>query len=72
MRFFQTFKMGLERSLAWATRFRPMTPGDPHPPETPLRSVDLIQALPAAIYTCDPEGYIQSFNSAAAELWGRS
>jgi PAS domain S-box-containing protein len=49
-----------------------MTPGDPHPAETSLRSADLIQALPAAIYTCDPEGYIQSFNAAAAELWGRA
>ena len=50
-----------------------MTPvGDPHSSETSLRSADLIQALPAAIYTCDPEGYLQSFNAAAAELWGRS
>jgi PAS domain S-box-containing protein len=32
----------------------------------------LIQALPAAVYTCDSEGYIQSFNAAAADLWGRS
>jgi PAS domain S-box-containing protein len=49
-----------------------MTSGDFHPSTPPLRSADLIQALPAAIYTCDPEGYLQSFNSAAAELWGRS
>ena len=49
-----------------------MIPGDPHPADTSLRSADLIQALPAAIYTCDPEGYIQSFNGAAKALWGRA
>ena len=32
--------------------------------------VDLIQALPAAIYTCGPDGYIEIFNAAAVELWG--
>ena len=31
----------------------------------------LIQALPAAIYTCDARGYISLYNNAAVELWGR-
>jgi PAS domain S-box-containing protein len=31
----------------------------------------LIQALPAAIYTCDANGYILTYNKAAAALWGR-
>ncbi|WP_395744828.1 PAS domain S-box protein [Prosthecobacter sp.] len=31
----------------------------------------LIQSLPAAVYTCDREGYIQLYNAAAVELWGR-
>ncbi|MDB6005493.1 MAG: Histidine kinase, partial [Prosthecobacter sp.] len=31
----------------------------------------LIQSLPAAVYTCDCEGYIQLYNAAAVELWGR-
>lgn len=33
-------------------------------------SSDLIQALPAAIYTTDAEGRITSYNDAAAALWG--
>ncbi|AEV96593.1 PAS/PAC sensor signal transduction histidine kinase [Niastella koreensis GR20-10] len=31
----------------------------------------VIQALPAAVYTCDADGYILSYNEAAASLWGR-
>jgi PAS domain S-box-containing protein len=31
----------------------------------------LIQALPAPIYTCDANGYILTYNKAAAALWGR-
>jgi PAS domain-containing protein len=31
----------------------------------------LIQALPGAIYTCDANGYILTYNQAAAVLWGR-
>lgn len=31
----------------------------------------LMQKLPIAIYTCDAEGYIVSYNNAAANLWGR-
>jgi PAS domain S-box-containing protein len=31
----------------------------------------LIQSLPAAVYTCDIKGYIQLYNAAAVELWGR-
>ena len=32
---------------------------------------ELIEGLPAAIYTCDAEGRITFYNNAAAELWGR-
>jgi PAS domain S-box-containing protein len=31
----------------------------------------LIQNLPVAVYTCDEFGYIQLYNKAAVELWGR-
>jgi len=36
-----------------------------------LLSHQLLQALPAAVYTCDADGYIQLYNKAAVELWGR-
>lgn len=32
---------------------------------------DIIQTLPAAIYTCNAKGVITSYNQAAADLWGR-
>jgi len=35
------------------------------------RSRELLQTLPAAIYTTDADGRITFFNDAAAELWGR-
>jgi len=41
-------------------------------PVSALNSADLIQALPAAVYTCDADGYVVTFNAAAVELWGRS
>lgn len=31
---------------------------------------ELVEALPAAIYTCDKDGYITLYNNAAVELWG--
>lgn len=36
-----------------------------------LLTDQLLQALPAAVYTCDADGYIQLYNKAAVELWGR-
>src|SRR3954465_13425708 len=36
-----------------------------------LFSIDIIQSLPIAIYTCNAEGYITAYNKAAATLWGR-
>jgi|GEM_PF-361666 len=33
---------------------------------------ELLQKLPAAVYTCDHEGKIILFNKAAEELWGRT
>ena len=35
------------------------------------RDRQLVERLPAAIYTCDLEGRISYYNSAAIELWGR-
>ena len=32
---------------------------------------DLIQALPAAVYTCDERGRVTLYNQAAVALWGR-
>jgi PAS domain S-box-containing protein len=32
---------------------------------------ELIERLPAAVYTCDAEGRIQLYNQAAEDLWGR-
>ena len=32
---------------------------------------DLIQTLPAAVYTCDDQGRVTMYNQAAAMLWGR-
>jgi PAS domain S-box-containing protein len=39
--------------------------------ESEHRYRQIIQGLPAAFYTCDPEGKIKSFNKAAVALWGR-
>ena len=39
--------------------------------ESERRYRDLIEALPAALYTTDAEGRLVVFNSAAAQLWGR-
>ena len=33
-------------------------------------SADVLQALPAAVYTTDAQGRITSYNEAAADLWG--
>ncbi len=35
------------------------------------RFSDLLQALPAAVYSCDAQGRVTMFNRAAASLWGR-
>jgi PAS domain S-box-containing protein len=39
--------------------------------EIEARYLQLIQGLPAAIYTCDANGYIATYNQAAINLWGR-
>lgn len=31
----------------------------------------VLENLPAAVYTCDADGYIKFYNKAAAKLWGR-
>jgi PAS domain-containing protein len=31
----------------------------------------VIENLPAAVYTCDNDGFIQTYNKAAVALWGR-
>jgi PAS domain-containing protein len=33
-------------------------------------STDLLELLPAAVYTTDAQGLITFYNQAAAELWG--
>ncbi len=35
------------------------------------RYKNLLHSLPFAVYTCDTNGYVQLFNKAAIELWGR-
>jgi PAS domain S-box-containing protein len=32
---------------------------------------NILESLPAAVYTCDKNGYITFYNKAAADLWGR-
>ena len=39
--------------------------------ESEARYRDLIQALPAAVYTCDERGRVTLYNQAAIALWGR-
>jgi PAS domain S-box-containing protein len=41
-----------------------------HRTETERRLKDLIEALPAAVYTTDAEGHITHYNQAAADVWG--
>lgn len=40
--------------------------------ESEKQYFDLIQHLPAAVYTCDVQGRILIYNNAATELWGAS
>ena len=37
-----------------------------------LATWDLLEDLPVAVYTCDKDGYITSFNKAAVKLWGKT
>jgi PAS domain S-box-containing protein len=39
--------------------------------ESQLKYRNLINGMPAALYTCDAEGHVQLFNDAAVKLWGR-
>jgi PAS domain S-box-containing protein len=39
--------------------------------ESEHRYCQIVQGLPTAFYTCDPEGRIKLYNKAAATLWGR-
>jgi len=41
------------------------------PGEEDLRFREILQRMPAAVYTCDRNGYITFYNKAAASLWGR-
>ena len=38
---------------------------------TDWRSQDLIEVLPAAVYVCNAEAVVVSYNERAVELWGR-
>jgi PAS domain S-box-containing protein len=40
--------------------------------ETEKQFFDLLQHLPAAVYTCDVQGRVLLYNKAARELWGRN
>ena len=42
-----------------------------HLQESEAHYRELVQALPAAVYTCDERGRITLYNQAAATLWGR-
>jgi PAS domain S-box-containing protein len=42
------------------------------PPTRELHFRRLLEKLPAAAYTCDPEGLITYFNEYAVRLWGRA
>jgi len=35
-------------------------------------STDLVEVLPAAVYVCDVDGVVVSYNKRATELWGRA
>ena len=35
-----------------------------------MNNLDILEVLPVAVYTTDPEGKITFYNEAAAELWG--
>lgn len=39
--------------------------------ESEYRYKQLIEGLPVAVYTCNTNGYINLYNNAAVELWGR-
>jgi len=40
--------------------------------ESEKQFFDLLQHLPAAVYTCDLQGRVLLYNTAATELWGRN
>ena len=50
--------------------FHPQAATTVTPADTSPGGWELLQALPAAIYTTDAQGRITSFNEAAAALWG--
>ena len=49
---------------------RPLPAGDPVLRDGELQFRELLEALPAAVYTTDAGGRITFFNEAAADLWG--
>jgi PAS domain S-box-containing protein len=60
-------------SLRPARRLRPLPAAgriDPASRDSELQFRQLLEALPAAVYTIDAEGRITFFNEAAADLWG--
>ncbi|MCE3294717.1 MAG: sensor hybrid histidine kinase [Crocinitomicaceae bacterium] len=44
--------------------------GKGFPPKVEAAYAEIVDKLPVAVYTCDAEGHIDSYNEAAAELWG--
>ena len=39
--------------------------------DSEARHRQLMDVLPVAVYNCDKDGYVQMYNKAAADLWGR-
>ncbi|MEQ2006922.1 MAG: PAS domain S-box protein, partial [Limisphaerales bacterium] len=62
---------GTPASAAKEASSGPVTPPSPQHQQPPVgNSWQIVQALPAAVYTCDLQGRITAFNTAAAKLWG--
>jgi PAS domain S-box-containing protein len=57
----------------FATSKKPVTANSdiPQPGTNNQLTTNIFDNLPVAIYTCDHLGYINSYNEAAARLWGR-
>lgn len=59
------FKTRSSLNTGYPSGTRPSTGSDEH------RFKELVRDSPVAIYTCDENGYLSFFNSAAVALWGR-
>jgi len=69
--FSEPFMTVVNASIADASPSKAATNGDAAR-GSELRYRQLVESLPAAVYTCDSTGRIQLFNNAAVELWGQT